>query len=207
MSNSFFILNEIKDHFRRNKSAYIFICVTIIIGVVLGIYLWVSDYSYLSLISSSDKILMDYIKGEAEYFSIFYSRFINVILSFLIVFVLNITAYTSILSFIFVGYQSLLTILTIASVINLYGLMGVLNVIFLILPINIINLIIMSVFLILCKERAVKQLKNKMNFMESFFENNFLKWIIVCLLFGIVLCIISSFILPIFIKSFVIVSF
>jgi len=173
----------------------------------LGLYLSFTDYSYTSLLSSGDKNIFDYVTGAASYTSIFYSRLINNFLLILIIFVLNLTIYTSFLSLIFIGYQSCLIVLSCSAIISLYGLSGVINVILLVIPINLLNLIIVVAMNSLCFRRAIIQNKFKLSFFESFKEELIFKHIIICVLISFILCLVYCFIVPLFMKSFVVINY
>ena len=97
--NSFFIEENIKAHIKRNSMSYFITCVVLLIGLIIGVVLSVTGYKYTSLLTSADKNMFDYITGEAEYSSIFYSRFGNTLLSLLILIVLSLSIYSSVLSF------------------------------------------------------------------------------------------------------------
>ena len=205
--NSFYIKDKIRDHFKSNSTIYLFLGIVVVCGLLLGLYFSLTGYKYRSLLSGVDKNLFDYITGAASYSSIFYSRLINIILSFVVVFVLTLSIYTSILSLLYLAYQAALIVLSCAAIISLHGLSGVLNVLLLLLPVNIINLVVLSVFCVICVRRAKDQKDYKLKFFESFREQTFLIDAGICMAVAFVLCLIYSFILPLLLKSFVVVNY
>ncbi len=207
MSRQGFDFYQVKEHFKSNAFYYVLATIFALLGIAVGIYISVTGYRYSALLSSADRNMFSYITGNAEYTSIFYSRLINILLCVLIIFVLTLTKYTSIIGFIFLGYQSALIVLSSAAVISTYGLAGILNAILFILPVNLANFFVMTMILVVGAERAKLQSKYKLKFMVSFKENNYFMWLLVLVAILFVLCLFYSFILPITIKSFVVLNF
>ena len=207
MANSFFIKDKITYHFRRNSTLYCFMIISFIVGVVVGLYFIFTDFKYTSLLTSSDKIIFDYITGTASYVDVFYSRFTNIVICLLIIFVFNISSYTSFLGYIFVGYQTSLFVMSCGAIISLYGLSGVLNVVLFVVPVNLINIIIMMISNVLCSRRALSQKEFKLKFFQSFKEDDFLLFYFTCVLCALGVCLINSFVLPLLIKSFVVINY
>ena len=121
---------NLKIHLKNNLGVYFFLGFLMIVGIVFGFVLAFSDNSYIDLLSSSDKTLFDYINGSAEISSIFFSRLLYSLLFMLIIFLTNISIYTSFISVFLIGYQCLLFVLSCAAVITLYGISGVINCLF-----------------------------------------------------------------------------
>ncbi len=207
MANNFIIQDKVKEHFKNNLLAYILVIVVAVAGIVIGIYLSVTGYKYTSLLSSADKNMFDYITGSASYSSIFYARLLDAFICMLIILVFNLSIYTSFLSYIFLGYQMSLVVLSSSALITLYGFSGVINVILFVIPINLANFIIMSIAVCLGVERARAQSAYKLKFAESFKETGFFKGYFICVALMFVVCLFHSFILPLFVKSFVVINY
>jgi len=207
MAKVFFIKDKIVDHFNIHKKYYYFSIISFIVGLLIGLILSFTEYAYMSLLNSSDNIIFDYITGEASYLSIFYSRIKDICLCVLIIFILNITIYTSFLSYIFVGYQMCLLVLSCAALIIMYGFSGILNVILIMLPINILNYFILNIINSLCVGRASRQRRFKESFFSSFKGNDYFVSFCICLLVILVLCAFNCFVMPLFIKSFVVINY
>ena len=199
--------DTIKDHFRDNALYYFFACLFTLVGLGIGLYISLTGYRYTALLSSPDKNMFAYITGTAPYTSIFYSRLINVILCVAIIFVLSLTKYTAVLGYIFLSYQMSLIVLSSAAIISLYGLTGVLNVIFFVVPVNIANYALMTFGLGIGLERARAWSNYRLRFSDSFRETGFMFKFIIYLIALVVICLLHSFVLPIFLKSFVVINY
>ena len=200
-------LQQMKEHFRENTLYYFFALVFVCVGLALGLYISLTGYKYTALLSAPDKNMFSYITGTAPYTSIFYSRLVNVILTVAIIFVLTITKYTLPLSYLFLSYQMALVVLTSAAIITMYGLSGVLNVILFVVPINLVNIALMVYGVGVGHERAKLWQNYKLKFGDSFKETSFAFKFFIFAAGLFCVAIINSFILPIFIKSFVVVNF
>ncbi len=208
MAKSSYVLGDkIKQHFKDNAYLYCLVIVFATVGIVIGIYLSVTGYRYTSLLSASDKNIFDYINGTASYTSIFYARLIDVFVCLLIILVFNLSIYTSFLSYIFLSYQMALIVLSSSAIISLYGFTGIINVVLFVLPINLANFVIMSIAICISIERARAQKTYKLKFAESFKATDFFKGYFICALLMLIVCVVHSFILPLFIKSFVVINY
>lgn len=197
----------LKDHFRENALYYFFAGVFALIGLGVGLYISLTGYKYTALLSSPDRNMFAYITGTAPYTSIFYSRLLNIFISIIIVFVLSLTKYTAVLGYVFLSYQMALVVLTSAALITLYGLTGILNVVLFVVPINLINIVLLTFGLEVGLERARAMSNFRLKFSESFKETDFFFKFMIFVISMIAVCLVNSFILPIFIKSFVVVTF
>ena len=198
---------DFKMHLRNNFWVYFFILFIMIAGIVLGIVFAFSGSEYVDLLTSSDQNLFDYINGTAEISSIFFSRLLNMLLFMLIVFISNKTVYTSFISLLLLGYQCMLLVLSCGALISLYGASGVINCILLVLPINLLNLIVMAFFSGASISRAFAARKFRMGYLDSCKYVNFKYTVTLSLILIVLLCVVHSLIVPLMIKSFIIVSF
>ena len=204
MTKNRFLLS---DHFRTCVVNYFFVALFALIGIGIGIYISVTGYRYTALLTVGDKNLFAYITGTASYLSIFSSRIFDAILCVLIVFLLSLNRYIAFFGYIFLGYQMSLVVLTSAAVITLYGIGGVINTILFIVPINLVNFVALSFILCVGLERAKLQSVYGLRFGDSLKESSYFLKFFIGLLVLLLTCIISSFILPLVIKSFVVVTF
>ncbi|MBQ7579242.1 MAG: hypothetical protein IJT25_01780 [Clostridia bacterium] len=179
-----------------------FIILSVIIGIVLGIFTIKSDISFSSMLSFSDKNLFAYINGTSNNMAIFFSKLIESVISFLLIYIFCLSAISSVLCFIFIGYQTFLLVLTIYSIISIYGFAGVLNSLLLILPINILLLLVFSLAISVGIARIVEAKKFHEPLSLSFKLNKFYIKYAICFLCMLILCIIYSFVLPLLVKSF-----
>ncbi len=198
---------NLKYHFKENAMLYVFAVVFALVGLAVGIYISLTGYKYTALLSPADKNMFGYITGTASYSSIFYSRLYDVLICVVIIFVLTLTSYTGILAYIFLGYQMALIVLSSAALITLYGITGILNVIFLVVPINIVNIVLFAFTLAIGLERANEQRRYKLGFVASFKETNYFFKLLLSAGALFVVCLVSSFVLPLFLKSFVVINY
>jgi len=207
MSKSFFNKNDITEHFSKCKNLYIITVVTLIISIIIGIVLSFGDFNYLSILNSSDNKIFDLIIGDFKPKEMYYLKLKNILLFFMIIFLLNTNVYSSFLSFVYLGYQFLLFVFTCIGVVNLNGFVGLINVVFLLIPINLIYYFIMVVFNCVLVNRAFVAYKYRYKFLDSFKSENVLRLIIVCFILSIIVCFVYSYIVPLFIKSLVFVVY
>lgn len=205
--DGYYVKDKILKHYKENRTFYIVMLVAILAGVVLGIYLSVTGYKYTSLLNSSDKHMFDYITGKAEYSSIFSSRFFQCFFCLLLIFLFNLTFYTCFLNYIYIGYQTSLLVLTCFAITSIYGFSGVINVVLILLPINIIWIFIICVWACFCRERAKLQYKYKSKIFESFKLTNLGIKFLFCFLVMLILCVLQSFVLPLLIKSVIVINY
>ena len=173
----------------------------------MGITFAINGFSYVSLLGSGDKTLISYINGTAGYTSVFLSRITNLLMCTGLIFVFNLIKQTAFLNYIFLGYQMCLVTLSVAAVMTLYSISGIVNAILFIFPINILNICLLSFFACICMQRAAEVKKYNLKFGEGFSNRRFWIEFSLSLLALFVLCLICSFIFPLLIKSFVIVSY
>ena len=189
---------DLKYYFSKNKKIYLFFLFFFFLGIIAGIIIAVSSDSYLTLLTSKDKVFFDYVNGKAD----FGKQSMKIILSFIsfqiIVFLLNLNFYSGLLSFLLISYQSSMFYLSLSALILEYGFSGVLTSLFLILPINIVLLGMNILFSGFCLIRSYNSLKQKQ---FSFgFDKNF--WIIILMFFTfeIIYSYMISFILMLVLK-------
>jgi hypothetical protein len=166
--------DDIKFYFKQNKTFYIAFVFCFFLGVLLGIFFVVSNDGYLSLATSKNKVLFEFVNGTVNISEIFGNKLSSFICPMLFIFLLNLNFYVGIMSYIFVCYQSILFVMSMASIVSLYGFSGILNVLFVMLPINLIYFVLLSFFLVQCLSRSYEALKNK-KFTYGFCQDFYLK--------------------------------
>ena len=197
----------LKDHFESNLVRYYLLLFSGLIGVILGVILLLTGFSNVSLLKITDKTLIDYISGSVGYGSIFISRLINMLFSVLIIFLFNLIRQTSFLNYIFICYQTCLLTLLSNAIISVYSIAGILSVLIIIVPINLVNIFLLSYLSCVCMKRAYETYHYKLNLAEGFKEKSFWFEILLAILMLFIFCILNSFVLPILVRSFVIVSY
>lgn len=198
---------QIKEHFKENSARYIIIIFSSLIAIVLGIYFAVSGFSYSSLLTSSDKNIFAYVSGTAEYSSIFMTRFWSLFLCVVLIFCFNLVRETAFLNYVYLGYQMCLIVLSSSAIISLYGLTGIINVICFVVPINLINFAMLAYMSVISMKRASSARAYKLGFFSSFKENFYLRKFFVSVLILFVFCAVYSFVLPLILKSFVVINY
>ena len=205
--NNFDVKLRIKQHFNENGRTYALIMLFFILGLIVGVIFSVNGFASSSVLNYQDKLLYEFINGSASYKEIFSYRLSNSFLWVIFIFVFSLNYYLSFLSYLFVGYQVSLLVVSMSSIISLYGISGVLNSFLYVLPINLINIILMVMLIVFGVERAREQIKYNLTFIQSFGYTRYFKKFLVCVLAVLLFCIINSFVLPLLIKSFIIVNY
>jgi len=207
MAKSFFINDKIKEHIIVLKKQYIYTAITTIMAIIIGVIICLTDYNYVSILKDTDKVLMDYITANVEYGTVFVSKIKDILFCLILIFCFNLSIYTSIFSYLFVGYQMVMIVLSASAVISLFGFVGILIFIFYIIPLNIINYFFITLFNNVCVKRAEISQKYKTGFINSFKEYNICIYLVISLLGLFLVCFISSFIIPLIIKNFAIIIY
>ncbi len=198
---------QIKEHFKENLTRYIIIIFSSLIAIVCGIYFAISGFSYSSLLTSSDKNIFAYISGTAEYSSIFMTRFWSLFLCIILIFCFNLVRETAFLNYVYLGYQMCLIVLSSSAIISLYGFTGIVNVVCFVVPINLVNFGILAYMSVISMARASDAKSFKLGFFSSFKERYYLRKFFVSVLILFVFCAVYSFVLPLVLKSFVVINY
>ena len=153
------LLYDLKYYFQKNKKIYLFFLFFFIFGIVIGSIIAFSSDSYLTLLSTKDKVFYDYVNGKVD----FGKESAKLILSFIafqtIIFLLNLNFYSGLLSYVLISYQSSLMFLSLVALISRYGFSGILTSLFLILPINVVLIGTNILFAGFCFKRSFLSLK------------------------------------------------
>lgn len=175
----------------------LFLC--LIIGLVFGIVVAASSDEFLNLITSKNKTLYSYINGSADYFKVFWKRFLIFLAPVLLIVALGVCGYVSLFAGLFLSYQTALFVLSCTAMIKVYGLTGFLSVLFFVLPVNLIYLSILVFLSCFCITRSFIALKNK-RFWMGFDEVFFIKLFTVIFLL-LILSFVSCVVVALFLKN------
>lgn len=197
---------DVKLYFRQNKISYILFAVALIIGLIIGLIISFTNDSYLNLLSSENKILYSIINGTANSADVFFDKFFVLIVPIILIFLTGLNYYLSLLSFIFIAYQSALLMLTSMAVVFTYGIKGFLNVIFIIVPLNLLYFIVLIFFSSVCLSRSKKANKLK-SFSYGLKEEFFIFSSVACILMVIFICFVGTIILPLFLRNAIFIIF
>lgn len=201
------IKDYFKSHFKENSLRYVIILISCAIAIVVGIYFAVSGFSYAGLLTNADKNMFGYISGTAEYSSIFWSRFLSLLLCIVLIFCFNIVRETAFLNYFYLAYQMCLIVLSVAAIISVYGLYGIINVVLFVIPINLINFCLICYLSVLSMDRAFFWKAYRTTFSSSFREVSYVKKFLITISLIFAFCVVYSFIFPLILKSFVVVNY
>ena len=196
-------LNDgVNDHLKKCKTIFVFLAISILLGLILGLVLVFSDVGYTGVLAFSNKNIFAYINGTATSLNIFFEKLIETAVSFILIYVFCLSTISSILSFVFISYQSMLLVITSSALINLYGFAGILNVVLLLVPINVCLILVFCLAISVGVLRVQEAKKYHEPFGYSFKINKFYSKYFICFLLMVALCAIYAFGLAIVLKSF-----
>lgn len=192
---------SIREHLKRNISLFVCVGICCVVGIIIGIVLLFSEKSYISLLTSKNQNMLEYISGSASTFSIFGNRLAMSMLALIIIFAFCLNYFTNFFCYFYFAYQCAICTLVCGTLISYQGLSAILNTILLIVPSNVILLIILAFAFSVFENRARAQYKYKQPFWESFSHNNFVTFSVLLILAVVALNIITGLIIPLIIKG------
>ena len=185
--------DDLKIFLSKNKRRLILFCCFIMLGLIIGFIFILNSNSYLLLLKSEDKILLDYIAGLVN-FGKQITRFMFKVLGILLViFALNFNFYLGRLSYLIVSYQSMILCLSTAAICTQFGIKGLLITLTIIVPINIIVLALVVLFALVCCNRSELAMKSKdfcFDFNNRFFWINLAVILLVLFVVAVAVCVI-----------------
>ncbi len=196
---------DLKFYLKQHRMIYFMFLLCFFLGVVVGFVIMFSSDNFLKLLTSENKSLYPFINGTAETGVLFWKKLIKFVLPLLLIFGLGINYYTSLLSYIFITYQSSLLVLSCGAIIKTYGVAGFLNVMFVTLPINLLYFAMVIIFSETCFSRAKLSLIQK-NFKEGYTGEFYLRLLIVLILV-LLLVVFACLIYPLFLKNSIFMIF
>ncbi|MBQ7452966.1 MAG: hypothetical protein IJS68_01715 [Clostridia bacterium] len=173
----------------------------------MGIFAILSGTSFSGVLRYSDKNILNYISGSASTVSIFLSKLFESVVCFLLIYIFCLSSATALLSYVFFGYQNFLLAISCSVIIDIYGFPGVLNVAILIIPINLAVIFVMALAISVARIRAMEAKKYNEPLSASFKMSGFYKKYLIVFLLMIVVCLIYSFIMPLLLKSFLLILY
>lgn len=189
-------------HLRQNKTYYLLLILALSIGVALGVVLHFTSGIGSYFLSDRDQQIFDFVTKEGSVFGFFYSKAINELVAFLLIFICGLSVYSSFLIGMFFVYHGLIFGACCCEIISIYKFMGVVNVFVLLVPINFVLFVVMLFFATACLSRAVIAKKYNIGFRSSFsFDRNFWKKIIFSFLFVILFVFVVSVVLSFILRS------
>lgn len=196
----------ISNYIKENKNLFIVVAIFCAIGVAIGMLVFFSGNSFLTILTSKHQNLISYITGSAKLSKLFWSNlFLGLIcITFLFVFTLHYNM--RFLAYAYLSYQSGVFILASLTIISYYKIYGILNFIFLMLPINIIMLAIYIFILSIFINRAKQQFKYKQQFMNTFNQGFFIK-VGIAIAALVIVNITANYIIPLIIRGVYIINY
>ena len=197
---------DIKYFFKENRKIFFGFLLFVLIGIVIGIFISVSTDSYLSLLTTKEKLFFDYANGKIDYSKQVFNLIINFLTFQVITFLLNLNFYSGLLSYILIMYQSVLLFLSSTAIIINSGFSGVLNVLFLVLPVNFFVFFLNILFSVVCVSRSCKAKKVK-NFSYYFDNKEFWFILLFLIIFSIVFAYLINLIYVVMLRKRVFIIF
>ena len=165
-------LFDLKYYFQKNKKIYLFFLFFFFIGIITGVIISFTTDSYLTLLTTKDKVFFDYVNGKADFGKESTKMILNFLIFQGITFLLNLNFYSGLVSYFLISYQSSLMFLSLTALIAEHGFIGVLTTLFLILPVNIILIgtnILLSGFYLVRSYNALKYKSFSYGFDKKYF--------------------------------------
>lgn len=194
-----FSVFDLKFYFRKNKKIYLSFLFFFFIGIFVAVLISISSDSYLSLLSSKDKLFYDYVNGKIDFSKEVLKLMLNFFVFQLIVFLLNLNFYTGLFSYVIVAYQSVLMFLSMVAVVSQLGFAGVARILFLVLPVNLVLLVCVCLFSGFCLVRSYGSKQNK-RFSYGFDDKMFWYIILIFVAFGVLFSYLINFLFVIILK-------
>jgi|GEM_PF-4016098 len=198
---------NLKTHLKRSRIIIIFSCIFLILGIILGFFGANSNISFISILSKSDKLIFDYIKGTGSVVTVFFNKLGEFILLFALIYVFGLTIYTVFLNMLFIVYQAYVLTISVITLVEIYSINGLLNVIFLTIPLNLILFAVIILAITITTLRAYYAHKFNIAFATSFSQFKFMQKFALCFFAGILVCAVYSFVYPLLLKSFSLIVF
>ena len=197
---------DIKYYFRKNQKVFISFLILLLLGVVVGIIIASSSDSYLSLLTSSDKLFYDYVNGKVSFSKQAARLILSSVFLDLILFALSLNYYISFLSYLLISYQGCLMFLSVTAVVAEYGLRGILMTIFLSLPVNIFLFLSNIIFAGVCVIRSSLSHKNR-TFSYGLLEKRFLLSCVILIVVNVFVSLLFTMLLGIILRSRIFIIF
>lgn len=201
-----FTQGDLKYYIKKNRGFYLSFLIFFVLGVVIAVFICVSTSSYLSLLSSSDKVLFDYVNGSVSYSKEATKLIFKLLMVDLLVFVLNLNFYSGLISYAIISYQSCLMFLSIVAQISAYGFTGFLIVLFLQLPVNLVMFALNIAFAVTCLERSYNATLSK-NFALGFQDKSFWLTIFLISIVGVIFSLLIVFVFIVILRMRIFIIF
>lgn len=195
-------------HLRQSKIYYFLLGFCLVVGIALGVVLQFTSRLGGYLLSDKDQQVFDFVTHDGSILKFFYSKALNELFAFGIIFVCGLSVYSSFLIGLFFAYQGIIFGASCCQIIALYKLMGIVNVFVLLVPINAILFLIMLYFSVVCVRRAATAKRYNIRFKSSFsFERYFWREITISAVISVIFVLAVSVLYSIVLRSVSFVAF
>lgn len=196
-------IKSIKNFIVSNKRIYLVSSIVIILGVILGLYLVLSEAIESEVYTTTDLELSEIVLGERGFFSLFFDNLWTILLPLVLIFLLNLTRFTSPLMFFYLAFQGILLGASVTTLISDNFVAGLLNSVFVIIPINIVNFFVVVSWMVVSYKRLIIAKQQRLSFVYSVrvFSKNFFA----VLLGSVFASLCYAIIYPLLLKSFVVI--
>lgn len=181
----------------------LFLC--LIVGLVVGMVLVFTSSHFVGLLTGSNKSLYAFINGTADYFGLFWKRFLSFLVPTILIFVVTLNYFLGFVGYLFITYQSALFVLSCSAVIKTYALSGFLNVLFIMIPINVIYFGVLFYLVVVCMKRA--KLASRYKSFAYGFDGVFFSKISICVGVLLFVSFFACIIYPIFLRNTIFLIF
>lgn len=204
MTNSKVSLKHLKSFLIEYKFTILICALLSFIGIVLGVYAELKNSTF-TIFSADELSISKIIVGDYNVWQRFFYVFGLLLLSFIIVTVFNLNKFLFVFSYIYLGYQSYLFGSSITTVIALKGIRGAFSTLFFLLPINL--LILFSIMFTISIYNKRKKIAKQLKLMTKQSYVQIMPLIIFNFLLMVLISIISAVILPLVLRSVIIISY
>ncbi len=200
-------LNSFLLSIQRRKSVYLFAAGSIVLGVIIGLVCTFTQSEAVDVLSLSDKTFLAFVKGSGEVSAIFWDNFLGVLCASVLCAVFAISVFTLPFSLLYLAYQSCVWVLSMGSIIAKYGFSGILNSVLLIFPFNLLLLVSIAAQIGNVNSFCSYGLKNGGKLLNFDLDKYFALRFVSIFLIEFVLCLVVNVLVPLCLKSLIIVMF
>ena len=199
-------MSDIKYFFGKNKKLYYLFCVFVFAGIVFGIVISATSKSYLSLLTKYDNVLIDYVNGDVDFTRQTIKLFSKHFTLITVLFILNLSFWSGLASFLVISYQSLIIYLSMLALCSQFAVKGFLILVFIVLPINLFYLFLDVTFTVIMFRRNLVARKTK-NLWYDFDNINFWKQILFFICLSAIVSVVVNILLSLILKSSIFILF
>lgn len=138
---SYIVKNSYKGFLSKNKVLLTILILSIILGIVCGVFTALKSAAQISKFNINDGALVKFLKGDSSMMVYFSSRFFYYLLILGVIFLLTFVPFLLPLPIIFLIYKSFVLGSNLVVLITMFGVKGIFNVVFVFFPCQLLMLI------------------------------------------------------------------